>query len=931
MMPMKTFLQQVAASLLQRYGNNLSSLTVVFPGKRASLFLDQALAEASPTPVWSPSYRTISELFEQASPYTLCDPVEAVCRLYQAYSHHFPSPQNLDMFYSWGEILLADFDDLDKHLVDADQLFANIHDLRELEDNNYLTPEQEEALRAFFSNFSAQDQTELKQRFMQLWEQMPAIYAELGAQMRADGVLYEGALQRDVVTSVDILPHSETTYVFVGFNVLNDVERALFDELQRRHQALFFWDYDTFYVSSKKDSLHEAGYFLRQNLQRYGNELAPEHFNNLLAPKQITFVKASSENAQARYIPQWLKDNLTPQENQTAVVLANEQLLQPVLHSIPDAEMPLNITMGYPLTDTPVHSFLLALLDFQTDGYDATHGRFRYTQLRVVQAHPYAHLIEESIWKRKAGSGAALLTYLTEVIMSLAPSCADDLIAKEAAYITYTRVNRLLDLVSGDEPLLQVNDTTLARVLRKVLQTATIPFHGEPAIGLQVMGILETRALDFSHILMLSVGEGFLPKKASETSMIPYFLREAFGLTTLRHQIAVYAYYFYRLIQRAERITFVYNESNAGTRQNEISRFLRQLLAETDFPIEFLILQTAGSVAPQTVIVKEKTPDVIRQLRTQYDNTGRQPRERHFLSPSAINTYTTCSLKFYYRYIEKMSEVRDPQEGLDAVFFGEIFHRSAELLYTQLTSAGDLVRAQDIDPFLEMEGLRLDPFVRQAFREKFFIDQPEDYRGILYIARRVVATYLVQLLRHDRKLTPFRILGLERQQVKTLHIADMEIDTGGFVDRLDLVADEHVSGGQAIRVVDYKTGGKPDTVTDISRLFAETDQKSHYFFQTILYATIVAEQRGMAVTPCLFFVHKSGAEGYSPKLKLEGQIIHDVRQTWSTEEGDTSLASLFTDRLQQLILDIFDPSIPFTQTEHTETCEICEFRHLCSR
>ena len=932
---MTTFLQHVAASLLERFGTNLSQLVVVFPGKRASLFLDQAFAEASPTPVWTPVYRTISELFSEVSPYTLCDSVESVCRLYRSYAQHVPEPQTLDQFYTWGEILLADFDDIDKQLVDAHQLFTNIHELRALDDNSYITPEQERALSSFFSKFSLEQNSELKERFLLLWEHIPAIYDDLNATMRADGLLYEGGLQRDVISSLSDASHSSQlyegkTFVFVGFNVLNAVEQALFDELQRRKQALFYWDYDTFYVPSDS-SHHEAGYFLRRNLERYGNVLGAECFNHMREPKQLTFVTASSENAQARYLPQWLAEHTTPRANQTAIVLCNEQLLQPVLHSIPSCETPLNVTMGFPLTDTPVYSFVLALASLQIDGYNAATHRFRPASLRSVAAHPYAQILEEADWRQVAGQGSALLLYIQGILIQLAPRLEGDLIASESIFRAYTCINRLIDLMSGDQPLLAASGQTLVRLLRSVLASETIPFHGEPAIGLQIMGVLETRALDFRNILMLSVGEGYLPKKVADSSFIPYNLREAFGMTTLRHKIAVYAYYFYRLIQRAEHVTFVYNESNAGLRQNEISRFLRQLLAETDFPIEHLVLQAATYSPKAESIVKPKTPEMMLQLRTKYDNRGKVGDQRRCLSPSALNTYTTCPLKFYYRYLEDMRVDPDPADGLDAILFGEVFHRAAELVYRELTSAGDVIRAQDIDPLLEMEGQRLEPFVRQAFREKFFKQMPEEYQGILFIARRVVITYLLQLLRHDHRLTPFRILDLESYQTKTIHVRDMEIDMGGFIDRLDIVSDKDARGGQVVRVVDYKTGGRPDTVASLDQLFEDTDQKAHYYFHTLLYASIVAERRSEPVMPCLFFVHKSGSESYYPLLKLSGQYINDVSQPASRDDHAMSLSAAYWEKLEQLIAEIFDQETPFTQTTRLQSCETCEFRQLCGR
>ena len=943
---MKTFLEHVATSLLQRLGSNLSHVTVVFPGKRASLFLNQALAEQSSTPVWAPHYLTISELFQQATTMALADPIESVCRLHAAYARHIEDPQPLDRFWSWGEILLADFDDLDKHLVDASSLFTNIADLHGLDDNSYITSEQEEALRAFFHNFSLEENSQIKLQFLRLWRHMGDIYSDLLATMSRDGILYEGALQRSVVqqirqarlagdSSAGECPLFATeqkrrmTYAFVGFNVLNDVEQALFDELQARNQALFFWDYDTFYV----DHSHEAGYFLRQNLQRYGNELSSDCFDNLRQPKQIDLVSATSENAQARFVPQWLEEHLTERENRTAVVLCNEQLLQPVLHSIPSDGTPeaVNITMGFPLSDTPVFSFVIALVSLQTEGYDASRQRFRTTQLRTAQRHPFARLIGEQVWCRPVGEGPELLAYLLDCLAALAPHFSEDTpevssfyrqLYVESLFRTFTAISRLRDLMQSESAPLAVGDHTLRRLLRTMLQTQSVPFHGEPAIGLQVMGVLETRALDFDNLLMLSVGEGFLPKTTSDTSLIPYSLREAFGLTTIRHKVAVYAYYFYRLIQRAGHITFVYNESNAGVRQNEPSRFLRQLLAETEFPISAKRLQAPTKVITSEPIVIEKTEEMVRQLRSFYDIRSQEPgNEAHPLSPTAINTYTACPLSFYYRYVRGITVNPDPDDGLDAILFGLVFHQAAQLVYAELMKVGEVVRAQDIEPFVANGGIALDSYIREAFRVEFFKDRPEEYSGILIIARHVVQTYLLQLLKHDLKLTPFRVIKLEKWFGMTLSVGDIEVRTGGYVDRLDEIRDPAVEGGLALRVIDYKTGGTPASVSDLKLLFSDAGQNEHYFLQTILYATIVASQQGCPVTPGLFFVHKSGSEDYSPKLRLARQLVHDVRP----------LQEEFLQQLTDVIAHIFDPQIPFTQTSNTKLCQNCVYAHLCGR
>ncbi|MCR4994115.1 MAG: PD-(D/E)XK nuclease family protein [Bacteroidales bacterium] len=967
---MKGFLYLVVQSLLKRFGSDMSRVTVVFPGKRASLFFDQILAECSPTPVWAPRYTTISELFRAASPFTLCDTIEGVCRLHEVYARQVEDPQSLDLFYNWGEVLLADFDDVDKHLVDAHRLFTNIRDVKALDDNAYITPEQEEALRSFFSDFSLEDNTLLKERFLRLWNHMAAIYDDLNASMRADGLLYEGALHRDVIQSLrrqhlasdgsseacpPLFP-PETTYVFVGFNVLNDVEEALFDELQHRGQALFFWDYDQAYLNPSHGKSHEAGYFIRRNMERYGNELPPESFDNLRHPKQLTIVATSSENAQARYIPQWLEARLTSPEQHTAVVLANENLLLPVLYSIPPKVKALNVTMGYPLTDTPVFSFVNLILSLHIEGFDAARTNFRPSYIKAVASHPFAHFLEQQQWLCGVKRGKELLVHLNQLLSQLGLRFAEDIQApetpmdddqrqtatlhtlySEAVFSAYTAISRIIDLMSGPHPLLVVNDFTLRHLVASVLQTQSVPFHGEPAVGLQVMGVLETRALDFDHILLLSVGEGYLPKSVSDTSLIPYHLKEAFGLTTIRHKIAVYAYYFYRLIQRAGHVTFMYNESNAGTRQNERSRFLRQLEGETDFPILHQRLQAANKVVIPSEQETEKTPEVMQALLERFDCTQVPQREiiRHILSPSALNKYTACPMKFYYYYVKKLSPDNDLDEGFQASHFGSVFHRSAELIYRSLTEKGDVVRQQDIDRLIELGGQALQPFISKAFRDVYFEDRPEEYTGILIIARRVIETYLLRLLRYDRALTPMRILGLEHRVLSVYEVQAgaqlVKLQVGGIIDRFDQIPDSQAPSGHFIRVVDYKTGSGSSRmkISDLDSLFCDTDKERQNIFQSFLYATLIERLHHEDVQPCLFFPQLSAQTGYSPAISIGQKPVNTISMPVGDDQSPLNVA--FNQRLQTLLNEIFNPEVPFIRTPNRRTCESCDFRILCSR
>lgn len=938
---METFIQLTARDLIRRFGTNLRDVTVVFPNKRAGLFMNQQLAAAAQRPVWAPRYRTISELFDQLSDFARCDDIQAVCELYNVYCRLMPDPESADRFYGWGEIMLADFDDMDKHLTDAHRLFSNIRAIRELDDNSFLSSQQEEALKQFFANFSIEGNSRLKEKFLSLWNRMDDIYTAFNAALRRKGVLYEGALYKDVTEHLeersDRIP-SDMTYVFVGFNVLNDVEKSLFRYLQSKDQALFYWDYDVMYVNG--NSHFEAGTFIRQNLKEFGNALPESCYNNLGSPPQIAFVATTSENAQARYITQWLDTELTQPEQDTAIILCDESLLQPVLHSLPDSRSPhpvqqANITMGFPMTDTPVYSFLNALFTLQTEGYDRDRHCFRTEQTDIVRRHPYAALLPEAEIFTPHTTNPALLNYLRRLLELLGRAFGCETtgpdndvytqLYNEALYRAHNIICRFIRLT--EEQVLDVQPTTLRRLLRNVLTATSIPFHGEPATGLQVMGVLETRNLNFRHILMLSVNEGKLPKNENNTSFIPYHLREAFGLTTIRHKIAVYAFYFYRLLQRTEHITFVYNIATDGLNKNEMSRFLRQLLAETDFPIEKKILQSGQTVPTIPSLQVEKTPEVMDILLRNY--TSGLPGSRP-LSPSALNAYIDCPLKFYYQQIARIRQPKNPQNGLDNALFGTIFHEAAELVYRRLTERNPVIHRQDIERLLQEGDRGLLSCVEASFQKNFFENQPEKvfYNGQLLIARKVMVSYLRQLLAHDARMEQLRLKEMEQEHRKSIVVStgqqNIHIDIGGKIDRMDYVVLSDEATGkkvETLRIVDYKTGGMPEKAAGMEQLIQPSERRPEYIFQIFLYSYVLSEEQQHPVSPALFFVHKSNTADYDPTVIFNRQQVTNFN----------GLKEDFRQMLQSVLNELFNPDIPFRQTGLPKICSYCDYKSLCGR
>ena len=952
---MESFLKLVATDLYNRKEGNLARTAIVFPNKRAGLFFNEYLAQQSNAPIWSPAYLSISELFRSLSKRELGDPVKLVCTLYNAYCTETQSKETLDDFYFWGELLLSDFDDADKNMVDTQRLFTNLQELRTLmNDYTFMDKEQEEAIQQFFQNFSIERRTALKERFISMWDVLGNIFNRFKQNLSEQNIAYEGMLYREVIEHLDTDQLPYDTYVFVGFNVLNKVEHKLFQQLQQAGKALFYWDYDEFYLLPKH---HEAGEFIKRNLKDFPTSLPASLFNTLNQPKQIRYISSSTENAQACYIPQWLRENLTEKEKETAIVLCNESLLQPVLHSLPAEVKHVNITMGFPLSQTPIYSLLNALLELQIEGFNTKNGRYQYKQVISILKHAYTRQLtsEAEILEKELSENnrfyplpselqkddflshlftpvhgiRALSQYLSETIQKIASIYQSEekdendvfnQLYRESLFKAYTTVNRFHTLI--EEGDLNVKAETFRRLLVKVLSTTHIPFHGEPAIGLQVMGVLETRNLDFKNIILLSVNEGQIPKNTRNSSFVPHNLRKAFGMTTIEHKIAVYAYYFYRLLQRAENVTLMYNNSADGLNRGEWSRFMLQFLIEWPHTIIRQSLEAGQSPQSSSPIRINKTDEVMKRMHQVYD--VRYNPKANF-SPSALNCYLDCSLKFYYKYIANLQTPDEVKAEIDSSTFGNIFHHSAEMIYKDLTQHGNLIHPDDLKKLLN-DDIRLEDYVDKAFKELFFHipeDEKPEYNGTQLINSAVIVRYIKQLLTHDLRYAPFNFVASEKYVGEniTIQTENEEIPSriGGYIDRLD-------SKGDTLRIVDYKTGGKADTPANVASLFIPDKKRSNHVFQTFLYASIMCRKQSMKVAPSLLYINRAASEQYSPVVCLKEPRKAEIQvMDFSIYEEE------FRNELHQLLSEIFNKDIDFEQTSIEEKCAYCEFRAICKK
>lgn len=953
----KTFLEYVAEDLLKKYGIDLSRITLVFPNKRASLFLNEHLARMADGPLWSPVYTTISQLFRDRSERVVADNIKLVCDLYRIYVQCTGTTETLDHFYGWGMLMLSDFDDIDKNLADARDVFRNLSNIHELDDVSYLSEEQREVLKRFFSNFSDDYNTELKNRFLQLWQNFGNIYNSFNAHLQEEGLAYEGALYREVVNN-DLATYDADTYIFVGFNMLQKVEQKLFTLLAKAGKAKFYWDFDRYYMEGANN---EAGYYIRQYLEAFPNELFnrdDEIYNNFRTEKVLRFISASTETIQGRFVGHWLQnEDFVRAGRKTAVVLCDENLLQTVVHSLPSEVENVNITTGFPLAQSPVFSFVNALINLQTIGYTKSAERYRLQYVRAVLRHPYSlflsdncteqlraleehHTYYPSRQEMAVDEGLTLIfanleegvadvqTYhakLVDWILSMLKTVGkstqetDDHLMKEAIYRMYTLFNRLHELiVSGD---LSVDLITLLRLITQLVQSTSIPFHGEPAIGLQVMGVLETRNIDFDNVLLLSCNEGNMPKGVNDASFIPYAIRKAHSLTTIDHKVAIYSYYFHRLLQRAQNITILYNNATEDGHTGEMSRFMLQMLVESGHKIQRLSLQAGqmpNVLQPHAV---EKTDSIMQQL-----------MKLDKLSPTAINRYLRCQLLFFYNTVAGLKESDEETDDIDNRTFGNIFHKGSQLIYEQLMDANFTVSENAIKDFLA-EKSALQRIVDRTFNEELFkvanANQHPQYNGLQLINRGVIISYLKKLLQMDLSLTPFRILAMEKPvEQEVVFNVDGKAHTltiGGYVDRLDEVEE---GNGKVIRVVDYKTGRKPQTAVaafeDIFSGDKVTKNHADYYLQTFLYAAIVRDslkwnKQKLPVSPALLFIQQASAEENDPVLRVGKERINDI----AVYHND------FWAHLKALLSEIFNKERAFMPTKDRERCTRCPYRQVC--
>lgn len=970
---MKDFLANVAADIINKYGTNLADIAIVFPNKRAALFMNEYFARLTNKPLWAPSYITISELFAQQSSLVVSDNIKLICELHKVFTHCTQTNESLDAFFGWGQLLLSDFDDLDKNLADASKVFQNLSNIKEYDDITYLTDEQKQVLKQFFSSFTDNHNSVIKERFIKLWSKLEDIYTQFQSAITQQGITYEGHLYRSVIEQQSFVL-SKKMYLFVGFNLLHKTEEKLFEYLMKEQKACFYWDFDYYYMDKTEP---EAGYYIKKYLSVFPNELDNKEdtiYNNWAKNKDITYLSSSTKNLQTRYISDWLRaNNRIEAGKRTVIVLCDETLLPNVLHSLPPEVDKVNITMGFPLHHAQVSLLVQSLFDLYQIGKISGANGFRLNFVNKVLMHPYIKNLSEkadllytylqknhiyypqfdqlkdeenkqellddnlkfifrNILNTTNNANLTLLEHIIEILKRVGKhtEIKKDPLAQESVFRMYTLLNRLKQLIeSGD---LIIETTTLRNLVNQLVRSTSIPFHGEPIEGIQIMGVLETRNLDFDNILMLCCNEGFMPKSVNDSSFIPYNIRKAYELTTKEHKIKIFAYYFYRLLQRASNISLTYTNSIQEGKTNEMSRFMLQLLVERPNSITKLSLKSE-----QGYKTKEKTPIVkTNEVMKLLNNINK-------LSPTAINRYLSCPAKFYYNNVLGVKEPEESHEDVsDNRTFGIVFHKAMENIYEEYYKNHKWITEEEIDKLLKNEHFLLQNIDKAFATELFNIGKQSfkpQYNGLQQINRKVIFRYIQQVLKLDKKNAPFIIKGLELNVKKEIcfeaNKENKKLLLHGYIDRLDECgSDKQIN---EMRVIDYKTGSFKDKApTNLDDVFTRTNihqKHSDYYLQAILYSGIIKNNKeynpnNLPVSPHLLFILQSSKDDYSSALYFDKKK-EDGGKTFLKDEPN--LYPDFEEKLKEVLAEMYNPHVPFNITEDSKTCEYCPYLSLCKR
>ena len=918
---MTTFIHDVLKDL-QNNNQNLSHLTFILPSKRAGLFLKHQLSTVVNQTIFAPQILSIEEFVEELSQLKSISNTELLFEFYTTYTQ-LTKKENIDSFESfskWAQILLQDFNEIDRYLIPQEKIF------------NYLSAIQD------LNHWSLEEnKTDFVKNYLAFWSKLYNYYTHLTDHLLNKKVGYQGMVYREAVENLEayVQNNSEKKHVFVGFNALNTSEETIIQELLQNDLAKIYWDIDDVFMNNKK---HDASLFTRQHLSTW-KFFKNNPFNwitkNYSKEKNISAIGIPKNIGQAKYIGSLLKDlqKNNVSLNNTAVVLGDENLLTPVLNSLPSSIQALNVTMGFPLKSIPLaslfnrlfqlhktnpnsfyykdviniisHQFIRPLLYIEGVDYSSkiietidNNNLVYLNKDRLIRIAEKGSFIIDLLFSSWENSISLALENCSKLILAIKSSLdknkKSNLLSLEYVFRFNELFNELTRLNSEHQHIKDIS--TLYSIYKELLSSETLDFQGEPLQGLQIMGMLESRVLDFETVIISSVNEGILPAGKSNNSFIPFDVKLENNLPTYKEKDAVYTYHFYKLLQRAKNIYIIYNTEADVLTGGEKSRFITQLELEGIHKINHQIIAPQVPSIETHLNVIKKTDALLQQI-VQTANQG--------FSPSSLTNYIRNPIDFYYQKILKIKDHDDVEETVAANTLGTVVHNTLEDFYKPL-----------IDSFLTVETIKsLKPKIEQTVTYHFKNEYKEGdiTKGknliIFEIAKRYVSNFLDLEIKALKAGDKIKIIAIEANNDIEINIPELDypIRVRGKVDRVD-----ECNG--VTRIIDYKTGNVQGNQVEIVNWEDITTDYKKYSksFQILTYAYMMKQSQKINLPiEAGIISFKNLKEGFLKFAKKDKSGSYAKKDTLITD--DTLVA--FEIELKRLILEICNQKIDFTEKE----------------
>jgi len=904
--PMQTFLNDILDKFIDKNIDQLAKTTFILPGKRAGGFLKRLIRSKTDYTGFAPEILSIEEFITQITGLRMLDNTNSLFRFYQIYKQQTPQneQESFDTFYAWAQTLIHDFNEIDRYLIDPERFFNYLSEIQQVEHWSLASP-----------------QTDLVKNYLKFWSQLANFHQDFVSGLLENKEAYQGLIYRKAADTIqDFLKSSDNQFIFIGFNALNNAEQKMIQEVLIQKKGEVYWDIDRHFIEAE---YHDAGLFMRHYLNNWPYYKTEENQFNWLSdfynqPKTIQTIGVPKNIGQAKYVGSLLK---TVDQKNTAVVLNDEGLLLPVLNSLPDEVQTANVTMGLPLALTPPASLFEVLFKIQLDNQGNIYHKnvlevLSHPSLKIVESH-LSEKIQAAIIKNNhvfisrediiaiAGEQNAdlldlcftiyddkaepFLKALLNICQHLRPEDLDKH-AVETEYLFHFNklFNKLLNLLAQYEPVESIQ--ALYQIYKDSLNNESIDFGGSPHEGLQIMGMLETRVLDYETVILTSVNEGVLPTGKSTNSFIPYELKKRYGLPTYKEKDAVYAYHFYRLLQRAKNVYLLYNTEASSLNTGEKSRFLTQLEVERPQSHTFIqgLVNSKISTNPTGLQEIEKTPEMLEILKKQ---------AKSGFSPSALTSYIWDPLTFYKNYVLGIRENEEIEEEIASNTLGTAIHDTLEKFYKPLI--GKNLLAED----LKKMRAQIDSELKHQFEKEqnAHIDHGKNLI-IFEVAKRYLNNFLDFEERQLKNGDLLKTLHIENDEIKRklpIPELDFEVYLRGKVDRVDQLND-------TIRVVDYKTGNAKPSELNIKSWDDLIEEPKHIkAFQVLSYASLLMHGKKYNQIEAGILSLKSLSSGFIP--------FSDHSEKKGVRQIDSNVLHLFHEQLNRLILKIFNPTIPFKE------------------